>query len=435
MDYQETVHYLYQQLPAYQRIGKAAYKADLETTLKLDAYFKHPHLLYKTIHVAGTNGKGSTSHMIASVLQSAGYKVGLYTSPHLYDFRERIRINGEMIPEQEVVDFVKHHKLIMEKLKPSFFEMTAALAFDYFACQQVDIAVIEAGMGGRLDSTNIITPLLSIITNIGLDHTEFLGDTLAKIAEEKAGIIKSGIPVLIGEWNAESAIVFIHKAEENNSSIIFADKVLQVNKTCIKNSKQKFSISAVNPAEFPYPPINIEIDLLGSYQAKNILTVLLAVEILRKYTTLIVSNKSLSKSLSNAAKQTGLWGRWQILQNKPLIVCDTGHNAHGMSYVMKQLKQLSHKNLYIVLGLVSDKDVESILPLLPADAYYFFTKANLPRAMDAQALAEKCKYAGLKGETVTGVYNALQAAKNKAGADDVIFVGGSTFVVAEITPG
>ena len=432
MTYQETVEYLYQQLPAYQRIGKAAYKADLYTTQQLDKYFAHPHCRFKSVHIAGTNGKGSTSHMVASVLQSAGYKVGLYTSPHLYDFRERIKINGEMIPENEVVDFVEKHHAIIEELSPSFFEMTAALAFDYFANQQVDIAVIEVGMGGRLDSTNIITPLLSIITNIGFDHTEFLGDTIEKIAEEKAGIIKRDVPVVIGEWNSESAPVFTAKAKELNARITFADKVLQVDKAEIVNAKQQFGISAIQPDKYAFQTLKLELDLLGSYQQKNILTAIAAIEELRQSTELIIPDYALFNGLGSAAEQTGLQGRWQVLQNSPAIICDTGHNAHGLRYVMQQLNELEYDKLYIVLGVVSDKDVESILPLMPQNAYYFFTKADLPRAMDAQKLADSFIIAGFKGEIVTGVKQALQAAKNKATANDVIFVGGSTFVVAEV---
>lgn len=432
MNYQETIQYLYQQLPAYQRIGKAAYKADLETTLKLDEYFGHPHQLFKTIHVAGTNGKGSTSHMIASVLQSAGYKVGLYTSPHLYDFRERIKINGEMITEQCVVDFVKNHKAIIDEVKPSFFEMTVAMAFEYFAQQKVDIAVIEVGMGGRLDSTNIISPLLSVITNIGLDHTEFLGDTVEKVAAEKAGIIKHTTPVVIGEWNAQSATVFTQKAEQQNAPILFANKDLLVECANIKDAKQTFHIKAVQPKQFSFDSIDVQIDLLGSYQKNNILTVLAAIEQLKKTIDIKISNAALLNGLANAAQQTGLQGRWQVLQTNPAIIADTGHNAHGLQYVMAQLKSMPYNKLYMVLGVVSDKDVDSILPLLPRDAYYFFTKADLPRAMDANKLAQKCMQAGLNGEVITGVKNALLAAKKQANNNDVIFVGGSTFVVAEV---
>lgn len=433
MNYTDTVQYLYQQLPAYQRIGKAAYKADLDTTLKLDAYFNHPHRKFKSIHIAGTNGKGSTSHMLAAVLQAAGYKVGLYTSPHLYDFRERIRVNGEMICEDEVVDFVAQHRLIIEELKPSFFEMTAAMAFDYFARQSVDIAVIEVGMGGRLDSTNIISPLVSVITNIGLDHTEFLGDTVAKIAAEKAGIIKNKVPVVIGEWNAESAPVFIDVANAHNTPVIFADRVLHVDESMAANGVQRFEVSVIEqPNSFLFDKICVEVDLLGNYQTKNILTVLATVELLRKLTVLKIDQSSVINGLRHAAQQTGLQGRWQVLQHNPMIICDTGHNSHGLTYVMQQLQSIPHNKLYIVLGVVSDKDVDSILPLLPRTAYYFFTQANLPRAMDAEKLAKLCTDAGLQGEVVTGVANALTRAKSKANANDAIFVGGSTFVVAEV---
>ncbi len=430
MTYTETLDYLFNQLPMYQRIGKAAYKADLSTTLKLDEYFRHPHRKFKSIHVAGTNGKGSTSHMLAAVLQKAGYKVGLYTSPHLKDFRERIKINGELIFEEEVVDFIAKHHKIFEEVKSSFFEMTAALAFDYFARQQVDIAVVEVGMGGRLDSTNIISPLLSVITNIGFDHMEFLGNTIAAIAAEKAGIIKQNIPVVIGEWNDESATVFQQKAKEQNAPITFADKQFGIQTTSIQNGKQCFELSL--PADCRFQQPSYSIDLLGSYQSKNVLTALAAINSLLQHTTLSIPQEAISEGLLNAATITGLMGRWQILSQHPLCICDTGHNAHGLEYSMKQLQQLNYDKLYFVFGVVNDKDLSSVLPLLPKSAYYFFTRANLPRALDAHILTEICTKYGLKGEVAEPVAAALNEAKKRATADDVIFIGGSTFVVAEV---
>lgn len=430
MTYEETLDYLFNQLPMYQRIGKAAYKADLTTTLQLDSYFNHPHTSFKSIHVAGTNGKGSTSHMLAAVLQQAGYKVGLYTSPHLKDFRERIRINGEPIGKQEVVDFVEQHRGIFEELQPSFFEMTAALAFYHFAREKVDVAVVEVGMGGRLDSTNIIHPLLSIITNIGLDHTEFLGDTIEKIAAEKAGIIKPDTPVVVGEWNEESAPVFDSLATEAKAPVVYADWLLSVQGSSLSNGRQCFDVRV--PLSFAFQAERYCVDLLGGYQQKNLLTVLAALDYLQELNLLNISQEDITEGLLNAARTTGLQGRWQVLATNPLCICDTGHNAHGLHWSMSQLRQLPYVNLYVVLGVVGDKDLESIIPLLPTDAYYFFTRADLPRSMDAAALAEKCMAQGLKGEVINTVPEAYAEAKRRATKDDVIFVGGSTFVVAEV---
>lgn len=430
MNYKETLDYLFNQLPMFHRIGKAAYKADLVNTLKLDEYFDHPHRKFKCIHVAGTNGKGSTSHMLAAILQKAGYKVGLYTSPHLKDFRERIKINGEMISEEEVVCFVEKHRSLFEDMEPSFFEMTVALAFDYFARRQVDIAVVEVGMGGRLDSTNIITPILSIITNIGLDHTEFLGKTIGEIAKEKAGIIKPRIPVIIGEWEEESAKVFEEKAKEENSTIVFADKLFSIKRSHLKDDKQYFEIDA--PSSSHIQSTSYVVDLNGSYQKKNLLTVLSAVDTLIKQNLVKVGYDDLAEGLSNAATMTGLMGRWQVKSYNPTVILDTGHNAHGFIHSMQQLKQQSYEKLYFILGVMGDKDLESILPLMPKDAYFFFTRADLPRAMESKLLAEKCIAYGLNGEAIEPVYAALEKAKKTATAKDVIFIGGSTFVVAEV---
>ncbi|MDR0661463.1 MAG: bifunctional folylpolyglutamate synthase/dihydrofolate synthase [Prevotellaceae bacterium] len=430
MNYKQTLDWLFSQLPMFHRVGKAAYKADLENTLKLDEYFEHPHRKFKSIHVAGTNGKGSVSHMLAAILRQAGYKVGLYTSPHLRDFRERIKVNGEMISENEVVNFVEKHHSFFEKIQPSFFEMTVALAFDYFARQQIDIAVVEVGMGGRLDSTNIITPLLSVITNIGLDHTDFLGKTIAEIAGEKAGIIKPDIPVVIGEWNEESAKVFEEKARKKNAPIVFADKQLNATSTSNQTGRQCFDIAF--PPSFSFQTKNYRIDMNGSYQRKNLLTVLAAADILVKNRSVRISENNLSEGLANAAKTTGLMGRWQIVSNKPTIILDTGHNAHGFEQSMQQLEQQPREKLYFIIGVMSDKDLRSILPLMPKDAYYIYTKADLPRAMNADLLAEKCSAYGLHGEAVTPVSLAFEKAKSMAAENGIIFIGGSTFVVAEV---
>lgn len=430
MNYKETLYYLFSQLPMFHRIGKAAYKADLVNTEKLDEYFNHPHREFKSIHVAGTNGKGSVSHMLAAVLQQAGYKVGLYTSPHLRDFRERIKINGDMISEDEVVDFVENHRKLFEEIQPSFFEMTVALAFDYFARQNIDIAVVEVGMGGRLDSTNIIAPLLSVVTNIGLDHTDFLGTTVGEIAKEKAGIIKPSVPVVIGEWNEESAKVFEEKAHSESSPIAFADKLLSVENSSHENSRQCFEISI--PSSFLYSKTKYCIDLNGHYQKKNLLTVLTAINMLAENKQVEISQEDLADGLLNAAKTTGLMGRWQIASHNPTIILDTGHNAHGFEQSMQQLKEQQYEKLYFVLGVMGDKDLQSILPLMPKNAYYLFTKADLPRAMDAEELAKKCTAFGLTGEAIEPVSAALKKAKNMATENDVIFVGGSTFVVAEV---
>jgi dihydrofolate synthase/folylpolyglutamate synthase len=388
----------------YQRLGQSAYKADLSATIQLANYLNNPEKDFKTIHVAGTNGKGSTSHMLASVFQEAGYKTGLYTSPHLKDFRERIKINGEMVPKQYVSDFVENHKPYFEKNQLSFFEMTIGLAFDYFSNDKVDIAIIEVGMGGRLDSTNIIFPELSVITNIGLDHTQFLGDTLEKVAAEKAGIIKEGIPVIIGETLPETKSVFEKIASERNAEITFAE-----------------TMDATNYAS----------DLKGSYQQKNIKTVLASLRILQQKRWNI-SEENIRNGLLNTLKNTGLMGRWQILNQNPKVVCDTGHNKEGLQLVMEQLSKENFKKLHIVLGVVSDKDLASVLPLFPKDAVYYFCKPNIPRGLDASLLLSKARGFGLIGEEYISVTKAYSAALKAAAANDLVFIGGSTFVVAEV---
>ena len=430
MTYDETVDRLYAALPVFHRTGKAAYKADLDNSLKLDEYFNRPHEKYKCVHIAGTNGKGSVSHMIAAVLQTAGLKTGLFTSPHLTDFRERIRINGKKIPKQTVVDFVEKHCEIILETKPSFFEITSAMAFDHFARNNVDIAVIETGMGGRLDSTNIIAPILSVITNIGKDHTEFLGTTIEEIAGEKAGIIKNGIPVVIGEYEAESARVFAEKASKTNSPSVFADKCLKIKNIKNEQTRTTFEIEYANEV-IGKKDFSVTIDLIGDYQRKNILTVLASIDLLRQSTPEI-SDESIKTGLANVVELTGLRGRWQILRTSPLIVCDVGHNAHGLACTIEQLKKTNRKNLYMIFGVSADKDLDSVLPLLPQDAYWYFTQADIPRAMDASVLAKRCTDFGLTGEIATPVSHAFEKAEKAADKDDVIFIGGSVFTVADL---
>lgn len=388
----------------YQRVGQAAYKADLAATVALADYLNNPEKSFKSIHVAGTNGKGSTSHMLASIFQEAGYKTGLYTSPHLKDFRERIKINGQMIPEGSVVQFIESHKNYFETHQLSFFEMMVGLAFDYFRSEQVDIAIIEVGMGGRLDSTNIITPELSVITNIGLDHTQFLGDTLEKVASEKAGIIKENIPIVIGETHPETEAVFKRFASEKRTSIVFADQE---------------------------EPSQHESDLKGFYQKKNIQTVSVALRILQNRGW-IISEDNISKGLGNTISNTGLMGRWQILKQIPKVICDTGHNKEGLELVMAQLKTETFEKLHIVLGVVSDKDLKSVLPLFPKDATYYFCKPKIPRGLDASLLVVRALEFGLKGSEYISVDSAYQNALAQASDEDLIFIGGSTFVVAEV---
>lgn len=429
MTYQETLNYMFSQLPMFHRVGKSAYKANLDNTHILDAHFGHPHTKFKTIHVAGTNGKGSTSHMLASILQDAGLKVGLYTSPHLRDFRERIKVDGAEVSEAYVVDFVEQHKTLFEKVQPSFFEMTVALAFKYFADEQIDVAVVEVGMGGRLDSTNIISPLVSIITNIGFDHTEFLGDTLAKIAFEKGGIIKPQTPAVIGESHPETAPVFTKIAEEAQASIVFADQKYRVGERSLSSDGlQRFTIES-KTGDIVYK--DVEVDLQGSYQAKNILGVLAAVEVLKAHFSSLTDD-AIRCGLRHASSQTGLRGRWFKLSDNPLTICDTGHNVDGITYIVDQISKTPHEKLYWVFGMVSDKDISTVIGLLPKDAYYIFTQASIPRAKDANLLAEECRAAGLVGEVEKNVQKALEKARSMASSNDLIFIGGSTFVVAEV---
>ncbi|TLX76014.1 bifunctional folylpolyglutamate synthase/dihydrofolate synthase [Labilibacter sediminis] len=428
MDYIEVLDFLFAQLPMYQRSGKVAYKANLDNTHKLDAYFNHPHQQYKTIHVAGTNGKGSVSHCLTSVLMQAGYKVGLYTSPHLKDFRERIKINGQCIPEQDVIDFVTDHQELIKDIKPSFFEMTVALAFNYFAEQKIDIAIVEVGLGGRLDSTNIISPLCSVITNIGLDHTALLGDSKEKIAPEKAGIIKSNTPVVIGETDTITKPIFDRLAKQNNASIYYADRCyhIPVAMTSVE-AKQILQIYEEDTIKYP----DLELDLLGSYQQKNIKTVIKALDVLTAC-GLNISKDSIYSGLKDVVKNTGLLGRWQILGANPAVICDSGHNTEGVKELMEQIKQTPHKNLHMVWGMVNDKDITSVLNLLPKNATYYFAKPNIPRGLEAEQLKKSAFECGLIGESYNSIKNALFFAKKNASSNDLIFIGGSTFVVAEV---
>lgn len=430
MDYSDTLEYLFSRLPMFQRIGPAAYKDNLDNTILLDNLYGNPHRKFKSIHVAGTNGKGSVAHMLAAVFQAAGYKTGLYTSPHLKDFRERIRINGEMISEEDVYDWVENYKINNElwKIDPSFFELTVAMAFDYFARQAVDVAIVETGLGGRLDSTNIISPELSIITNIGLDHTALLGDTVEKIAAEKAGIIKAGIPVVVGTTQAEAKKVFDEVAALKLAPLFFADKKYMVTYALTDfDGNQLLTVEKEGKKLFP----QVKLDLKGMYQQKNVPAVLKSVDLLRQMDWEI-SDESLLKGLANVKKMTGLMGRWQILGYNPLLVCDTAHNAEGISEVVYQMQQTPHEKLHIVLGVVKDKDPGNLLGLLPADAEYYFTRADIPRAMDEKELAKMAQSFGLKGITFPTVEKAYDTARKRAGKNDMVFVGGSTFVVAEI---
>ena len=427
MNYQETLEWMYKQLPMYQRIGAAAYKTDLNNTIALLDHLGNPHQTFKSVHVAGTNGKGSTSHMLASIFQEAGYKTGLYTSPHLRDFRERIRINGEMIPEENVVNFISEHQDILKKIEPSFFEMTVGMAFDYFAKEHVDIAIVEVGMGGRLDSTNLITPEISVITNIGLDHVQFLGDSLEKIAGEKAGIIKEGIPVVIGETQPETHQVFENKAAACHSPIFFADQIFDCDKIHIDSLiQQEYDIWKNNELYLEA----CTIPLMGNYQKKNLTTVLCAVDLLRE--TFELSDEDIRDGIANVVRNTHLMGRWQILDQDPLTIADTGHNVDGIREVVSQLSEMTYNKLHFVIGMVNDKDIDHVLQLLPHSCEYYFCKADIPRGLDATILAEKAFDFGLRGNVYSSVRDAYESAINAAKFDDVIFIGGSNFVVAEI---
>lgn len=430
MTYSETLHYMYRQLPMFHRIGAAAYKADLDNTIAICGLLGDPYKKFRSIHVAGTNGKGSTSHMLASILQEAGYKVGLYTSPHLKDFRERIRINGKMIAKKYVVDFVGKYKVDFEKIKPSFFEMTVGLAFQYFADKKVDVAVIEVGLGGRLDSTNVINADLSVITNISYDHMALLGDTLPKIAYEKACIIKKNGLVVIGETQPEIKHVFIEKARKENASLVYADKWVEVKNIKNKTGEMRFDIFNKKMGEsMTASPLSCP--LTGIYQQKNIATVMASVMLLNDAKKYLIPVSAIRKGFKNVIKNTSLQGRWQILGVKPLIVADTAHNEAGIKEIVKQIGITPHNKLHIVFGVVNDKDVNGILKLLPKTAVYYFCKAKLPRALDEKELTALAKTFGLNGRPYRSVRTALKAASLNASGKDLIYIGGSTFVVAE----
>ena len=407
MTYKETIEYLFNSTPVFEHVGASAYKPGLQTTEILDAHYGHPHKNFKTIHIAGTNGKGSVSHSLASILQEAGYKVGLYTSPHLIDFRERIRVNGIPVSEEYVIRFVEDFKHLNSKrihpLSPSFFELTTALAFKYFAEEKIDIAVIEVGLGGRLDCTNIITPILSVITNISFDHTQFLGNTLAQIASEKAGIIKHQVPVVIGETTKETRPVFENKAKEMDAPIYFAEEIDK---------------SECDQYDF---------ELKGSYQKKNLRTILCAMKRLS-----FIHPEHIQKGLTNVCKNTGLMGRWQTLSTNPLIICDTGHNVGGWKYLAPQISSVPCDRLHIVFGMVDDKDIRNVLSMLPKNAVYYFTQANNHRAIPAQQVGELAKEYGLSGNIYPTVAQAYEEAKSSASENDFIFIGGSSYIVADL---
>lgn len=426
--YDSTLQYLYDRLPVFHHIGGAAYKPGLNNTIQLMNALDNPQTKYRTIHIGGTNGKGSVSHMMAAVLQSAGYKVGLYTSPHLVDFGERIRVNGQMIEQQYVIDFVENKKPIIESIQPSFFEATMAMAFNYFAHEKVDIAIIEVGLGGRLDSTNIIQPLLSVITNISFDHVGFLGDSLDKIAFEKAGIIKPNTAVVIGESLPETKSVFELKAKEENAIIVFAEEQYKAQFVSFENNKMLVDVQ--NDRGFNK---QFKCGLCGTYQLKNIVTLLTAINIFENI-GLHVTDGNIQYGLENVMEITGLQGRWQVLQSNPTVVCDTGHNVGGIQFVVQQLKAQKYAKLRIVIGMVNDKDVTAVLELLPKDAIYYFTQANVLRAMSADELQIKAQSLGLNGEAYSFVKQAVSSAINEADSSEFVFIGGSNFIVGEAIP-
>lgn len=435
MDYAQTLNYLFNSVTSFQQVGASAYKPGLERVESFCRYMGHPERDFLTIHVAGTNGKGSTSHMIASVLQSAGYRVGLYTSPHLRDFRERMRVDGEMISEKEVVCFVGAHKSKIEELSLSFFEITTVMAFDFFSRSDVEVAVIETGLGGRLDATNVILPILSVVTNIGLDHTEFLGSTLSEVAAEKAGIIKPEVAVVLGESSENYDFVFEKRADEVGSRLIYAEREFecQTASTSVGSKEQKMQQMLLTRTR-DGKRFSVELDLLGDYQYHNIITASAALDYLHQHTALTIPSHAYLCGLSSVVESTHLQGRWQTLSENPLVVCDTGHNAHGLRYVMAELERRAQGagRVICVIGFAKEKDLSTVLPLMPHEAYYIFTQASVSRALSADELASKANQYGLKGEVVHSVSDALDKAKQMAEADDMIFVGGSNFVVAEV---
>ena len=429
MNYTETLEFLFTSMPSFQRVGGEAYKPGLERIASFCQHIGNPQRNYYTIHVAGTNGKGSVSHMLASILREAGYRTGLFTSPHLTDFRERIRVDGEMIPKQKVVNFVNKHQEKMKELDLSFFEMTASMAFDYFDQCDVEVAVIETGLGGRLDATNLITPILSIVTNVGFDHTEFLGETIEKIASEKAGIIKKSIPVIVGQHSEAYDKVFVERAKELNSRIIFAEDVWALNGVeHFDNENQHFSLTRVRDGK----GYELDVDLLGDYQRHNIVTVCAAADYLAENTPLTISRRAHREGLQVAAASTGLAGRWQVLSREPYTVCDTGHNVDGIRYVAEQLNNLECDRLFAVMGFAREKELSKILALLPKKAHYIFTRANIERARAIEDIAAEATKLGLDFETVPTVWEAVERARCLAQPTDAIFIGGSNYVIAEL---
>ena len=429
MNYTQTLEFLFTSMPAFQNVGGDAYKPGLERISSFCHHLGNPQRNFYTVHIAGTNGKGSVSHMLASILQQAGYRTGLFTSPHLTDFRERIRVDGEMIPKQKVVNFVDKHQQKMQELDLSFFEMTAAMAFDYFDQSDVEVAIIETGLGGRLDATNIITPILSVVTNIGLEHTEFLGDTIEKVALEKAGIIKKSIPVVIGEASEQYNAVFEQRAAELNSKVIYAEKEFILNDVeHFDNFNQHFSIERTRDNR----NYELDIDLLGNYQRHNIITACAAADYLAEQTPLTISRRAFREGLATVAANTGLAGRWQVIAHEPYTVCDTGHNAAGLKYVAAQLDTLECNRLYCVMGFSRDKALEEIINLLPKRAHYIFTRASIDRARAIEEIAAVAEKVGLDFETAATVKEAVERAKSLALPADAIFIGGSNFVIAEI---
>ena len=427
MNYTQTLDFLFNSLPVFERQGASAYKPGLERISEFCRHLGNPQRNFFTIHVAGTNGKGSVSHLLASILQQAGYRTGLFTSPHLTDFRERIRVDGEMIPKQKVVNFVDKHQSKMVDLNLSFFEMTAALAFDYFAQSDVEIAVIETGLGGRLDATNIILPVVSVITNIGLEHTALLGDTLPKIATEKGGIIKKSIPVVIGEGDVRYNSTLEEIASTMRSRVIYAEQEFSCCNQSLETSKQHFRLCRTRDG-YCY---ELDLDLMGLYQRHNLVTAATVADFLHESTPLTISRRAFVEGVRSAAKDTALMGRWQKIGDQPLMICDTGHNAHGIRCVAEQIAATPHKNLYCVVGFVKDKDLAHILPLLPKEAHYLFTAAKTDRAVAVEELAHQAAIYGLQGECVADVKEAVARAKELAGEEDLIFIGGSTYVVGE----
>lgn len=428
MNYQETLDYLYSYLPMFQRIGAAAYKEDIYNTVELMKALGNPEKKFKSIHVAGTNGKGSSSHLIASILREKGLKVGLHTSPHLKDFRERIKINNQMCEEDFVVKFVENNKELIERIKPSFFETAVAMAFTYFAQENVDVAIIEVGMGGRLDSTNVINPLACLITNISFDHTQFLGNSLEKIAEEKAGIIKQNTPVVISQTQKETKNVFLAKANEKNAPICFTDNYLSCENVSHSQGLLKMDIYQNETERLN----NLQSSLSGYYQQKNILGVIALIDTLNKYHNFNISDEEIKQGIKNISSNFPIAGRWQTLCKKPLTICDTGHNEDGLKYVIEQIKNTPHKKLRFVLAMVNDKDVNKVLSMLDKDAEYYLSQAKIPRALPVNELAEKAKQAGLSFTQYETISQALAKAQEEAEENDLVFVGGSTFTVAEV---